>query len=267
MMHGRSAAEDPLLENSTTIVESGSKTPLSDSGTNNLVDPIKESPPPSPERWSFSPTQGSSPSSSSRCDSVGDSANNDEVITNGGIHVKDLECSLSKMEKNPNSMDAMATWPTKGEETYGEGDGTAEAEAKTWRTSSEDIVCEAPSHRKVKEQMPIDVMLGQRARSRYSAPPLSSVRRYPERATKSASPQRVRPSRYQPVYDDDDIIVLCPFMNTRLRDPVISGKNGLCVIKKEDSSSEEASYQAAFSSLSSKTKKKMGQPLVKASTF
>ncbi|VDK42023.1 unnamed protein product [Cylicostephanus goldi] len=379
IMHMRSRAEDSMPQNSVT--EGSSKTPPSDSGTNNLVDPIKESPPASPERWSFSPTDASSPSSS-RCEaknatgrlplkvrfhrladdeyevvenatatcsetSEGTSrlsdrrtsegnepsdrkvhkktkktkkrrvshdcnvaymideshlvenrrpsivsssfvnGNGSEPATNGDVHVEDLNCSLSKNEKVENSMNAMATWPSRSVETFGEADGNVEAFVthhiwKKKQRRGEPVVktsyvrrqgtpvtctiylrsackstCSAAKHNAVVPRRNFG-----RDRSRYSAPPGSSIRRHNRvRATKSASPQRVRPSRYWPVYDDDDKILLSPFMHTRSKDPSPL-VNGLCIVKKEESS-DEPHFQAMMPSVVENRENLQQAPVIK----
>ncbi|EYB93153.1 hypothetical protein Y032_0185g1021 [Ancylostoma ceylanicum] len=340
--------EKSFMENSTGPVEGGSKTPLSDTGTNNLVDPIKESPPPSPGRWTFSPRHESSSSHSPiprydmeddasarhrrslkvrfhrkgvdeyevvgsvACTSAGESSegtskqsnkkshkkakktkkrresmdldnvaymideshlvanrgsessapaingSNDAVVPNGDVHVKDLNCSLSKKEKNQNSMNAMATWPTKSGDAPSKDDGGAEASVthhiwKKKQRRGEPVVKTSYVRR---QGTPVSCTINlrsrsvprfnelqtnivprrssERLRSRYSLPPPSSRCQRPRRATKSASPHHIRHSRYEPVYPEENCIIYCPSMNTRSRDPKGTGRNGLTIIKKED---------------------------------
>ncbi|CAJ0608964.1 unnamed protein product [Cylicocyclus nassatus] len=381
IMHMRSRADDSMPQNSVT--EGSSKTPPSDSGTNNLVDPIKESPPASPERWSFSPTDASSPSSS-RCEaknatgrrplkvrfhrladdeyevvenatatcsetsestsrlsqrriseanestdrkvhkktkktkkrrvshessnvaymideshlvenrnpSSGSSSfvngNGSELATNGDVHVEDLNCSLSKTEKVENSMNAMATWPSRSVETYGRGDGKVEAFVthhiwKKKQRRGEPVVktsyvrrqgtpvsctvylrsaCKSSCPSAVKHSAVVPRRNFERDRASYSAPPDSSIRLYDRvRATKSASPQRVRQSRYWPVYDDDDKILLSPFMHTRSKDPSGPLVNGLCIVKKEEESSDEPYFQAIMPSVVENREKLQQAPI------
>ncbi|RCN46167.1 hypothetical protein ANCCAN_07826 [Ancylostoma caninum] len=370
--------EKSVTENSTGVVDCGSKTPLSDTGTNNLVDPIKDSPPPSPGKWTFSPRHGSSSShspipryemedlqaaserrhrslkvrfhrkgideyevvGSAAGTSVGESSegtskqsnrkshkkakkakkrkgsmdldhiaymideshlvanrgsesstcaingSNDAALPNGDVHVKDLDCSLSKKGKNQNSMNAMATWPTKSDESFsGDTDGAeASVTHHIWkkkqrrgepvvktsyvRRQGTPVSCtinlrsrSVPRFTKLQTNI-VPRRSSERARSRYSVPPPSSRCHHPRRATKSASPHHIRHSRYEPVYPEDDCIIYCPSMNTRSRDPKGMGRNGLTIIKKEDDV-DEADQQVVSPSGNNKNTRLLNLKIVK----
>ncbi|KHJ97855.1 hypothetical protein OESDEN_02160 [Oesophagostomum dentatum] len=201
----------------------------------------------------------------------------DPAVSNGSVPVEDVDCSFSKVKENYNNMDAVATWPAAFHENQSEEvaiwkkkQRRGEPVVKTpyVRRKCTPVTCtinlrsrsilhpappaatELPSDAVPRRnadkifQLPSDAVPrrnANRLKTRYSVPPSSPPRNRLRRSAKSASPQCIRRSRYQPIYIDDDIIALCPFMNTRSR--AADSRNKIRMIKLEDDVNDDTDVQ------------------------